>query len=399
MTWQIVSLKDVGQIVGGGTPSTKDPNNFGDAYPWITPKDLSLQRTRFISSGERGISEAGLSNSSAKILPAGSVIISSRAPIGLTAIATVPLTTNQGCRSFVPGDRTDSLFMYYLLGSMTDEFERHANGSTFKEISGSTLGKIEVRLPPIAVQRGVASTLSALDDKIESNERAVELIQSLISAHFQRVIRTKNIVMVPLVELTSITKGVSYRSVDLLPSRTSLVTLKSFDRTGGYKVNGLKPFVGKYKSQQVIKPGESVVAQTDLTQGAEVVGRAVRVPADKSADTLVASLDLVIVRPGNDLTQEYLFGILSDEAFRQHCRSRTSGTTVLHLAGDAIPTYLAPKPPLSDQRNYSEIVQPLIKKWESLCADIEKLIELRDSLLPGILSGLISVSEMQEAIA
>src|SRR5262249_24601971 len=131
MSWRTVALKDIGQIVGGGTPSTKDPENFGDAYPWITPKDMSRQAARFMFSGERGISEKGLRSSSARVLPAGAILISSRAPIGLTAIAAVPVTTNQGCRSFIPGSEADSLFMYYQLSSMTDEFDRHANGSTF----------------------------------------------------------------------------------------------------------------------------------------------------------------------------------------------------------------------------------------------------------------------------
>lgn len=188
MTWRTVALKDIGRIAGGGTPSTSDPDNFGDAHPWITPKDMSRQRARFMSAGERGISERGLANSAARIIPAGSVLISSRAPIGLTSIAAVPVTTNQGCRSFIPGDEADSLFMYYLLGAMTDEFERRANGSTFKEISGTSLGSIEVQLPPLAEQRGIAATLGALDDRIDSNQRAIATVLSLAHALYEEAL-------------------------------------------------------------------------------------------------------------------------------------------------------------------------------------------------------------------
>ncbi len=188
MSWRKIALKDLGQIIGGGTPSTKESLNFGDDYPWITPKDLSRQGRRYIDHGERGITIEGLKRSSAKLLPAGSVIVSSRAPIGLTAITTVPIATNQGCRSFVPGRDADSLFMYYLLGSMTDQMERLANGSTFKEISGSTLAAIEVSVPEIEEQRAIAATLGALDDKIESNRRTINKILALGHALYEEAL-------------------------------------------------------------------------------------------------------------------------------------------------------------------------------------------------------------------
>ena len=215
MNWRSVSLGQAGTIVGGGTPSTANSKHFGDGYPWITPKDLSRQHSRFVRTGERSITDSGLRASSAKLLPTGTVILSSRAPIGLTAIAAVPLTTNQGCRSFVPGDEVDTLFMYYLLGSMKDEFERRANGSTFKEISGSTLSAIEVLLPPFEEQRGIAATLGALDDKIESNRRAYSLLRELGMARFEYVISRGNERRLPLSDVSiSIARGIAPNYAD-----------------------------------------------------------------------------------------------------------------------------------------------------------------------------------------
>lgn len=282
-------------------------------------------------------------SSSAKLLPVGTVLLSSRAPIGLTAIAAQPVTTNQGCRSFIPGPGVDSLFMYYLLGSMKPEFERRANGSTFKEISGSTLAEIEISLPSFLEQRTISATLGALDDKIESNQRAINFLGELFNAEFSRTLEsTETISTRPLDAIATITKGRSYKSAELQDSPVALVTLKSIDRNGGYKHDGLKPYIGPYKPEQIVSPGEIVVAQTDLTQGAEVVGRGVRVPASGNHDILVASLDLAILRPKDGMPNEYLLGLLSSEAFRQHCRSRVTGTTVLHLAKDAMPTWWAP---------------------------------------------------------
>lgn len=237
-----------------------------------------------------------------------------------------------------------------------------------------------------------------LSDKIESNRRASDLIEKLLLAAFQGLLTNNDFKEVSLAVITTSTKGVSYKSVDLLPSTTSLVTLKSIDRTGGYKSDGLKPYVGPYKPAQVTRPGELVVAQTDLTQGAEVVGRAVRVPPEDSAVTLVASLDLTIVRPNPDIPPEYLLGVLTDERFRHHCRSRTSGTTVLHLASDAIPTYPAPLVTTKVREEFASRTRPLIERKDGLASETRSLTALRDALLPELLSGRIRVPEACEAV-
>lgn len=262
----------------------------------------------------------------------------------------------------------------------------------------ATIKSLAVPVPPLAVQRGIAATLGALDDKIESNRRAVAILNQLLLFQFRQMKSAERVEEIPLGEVAETTKGVSYKSADLQPSATSLVTLKSFNRTGGYQVEGLKPYVGPYKPAQVVEPGEIVVAQTDLTQGAEVVGRAVRVPADSSAETLVASLDLAIVRP-RTLSSEYLLGVLTDESFREHCRSRTSGTTVLHLAKDAIPEYPAPimQPGAVDQ--YTNFARPLLALGDILNREIKQLASLRDTLIPELLSGRIRVPEAEQSMA
>lgn len=287
----------------------------------------------------------------------------------------------------------DPKFAYYLFENL--DLSGYDSGSVQPMLNRNYIANVELDVPSIQEQRGIAATLSALDDKIESNRSAVGLIEALLMAEFQRVISTGEVEEVPLSEVVWIVKGVSYKSVDLRPSRTSLVTLKSFDRTGGYKANGLKPYTGPYKPQQVVEPGELVIAQTDLTQGAEVVGRAVRVPADPSADTLVASLDLVIVRPLGEMTLEYLQGIVTDESFREFCRSRTSGTTVLHLASNAIPTYDAPVSSIAAQHDYTRFARPLIRRADSLNREIVRLAEARDALLPELLSGRVRVGELR----
>ncbi len=290
----------------------------------------------------------------------------------------------------------DTRFLAYALEAM--DISGYITGSAQPKLTQAALASIPICAPDREEQRGIAATLGALDDKIESNHRARDLIKGLLLAAFEELLAKNKFEEVPLAGIATSTKGVSYKSVDLLPSIISLVTLKSIDRRGGYKSNGLKQYVGPYKPQQVTLPGDIVVAQTDLTQGAEVVGRAVRVPPEDSAATLVASLDLVIVRPNPDIPTEYLLGVLTDERFRAHCCSRTSGTTVLHLASDAIPTYMAPLVGTDVREDFASRARPLVERGDGLASETRSLIALRDTLLPELLSGRIRVSEARGVV-
>jgi len=137
--WLEIRVEDFAEVVGGGTPSTKVEANFNGKISWITPKDLSGYPFRYISRGERNISERGLANSNARLLPAGSVLLTTRAPVGYVAIAANPLTTNQGFHSLVPKDGFSSEFIYYLLKANTEYLKSNASGTTFGEVSGRVL--------------------------------------------------------------------------------------------------------------------------------------------------------------------------------------------------------------------------------------------------------------------
>ncbi len=169
--WRNCTINDLGTVVGGATPSTKRAENYdGGTIAWITPKDLAGFTGRFISRGERNITEQGLKSCSAQLMPAHSILFSSRAPIGYIAIAENEVCTNQGFKSVVPNENTDYMFLYYLLKYNKNRIEGLGSGTTFKEVSGSTMRGIEVSVPEaVEEQRCIASVLSALDDKIEKN--------------------------------------------------------------------------------------------------------------------------------------------------------------------------------------------------------------------------------------
>ncbi len=191
--WKNCTLSSLGTIVGGATPSTKKPENYeGGEIPWITPKDLSGFSGRYISCGERNITEIGLKSCSAQMMPKHSVLFSSRAPIGYVAISDCDVCTNQGFKSIVPNKDTDYLFLYYLLLYKKHEIENLGSGTTFKEVSASTMKGIEVRVPvDKGEQERIAGILSALDDKIESNAHINENLEQQLRSVFMELFSDK----------------------------------------------------------------------------------------------------------------------------------------------------------------------------------------------------------------
>ncbi|GAA7650411.1 restriction endonuclease subunit S [Helicobacter pylori] len=185
--WQTFYLKDLGKIVGGTTPSTNNPKNYGNKIAWITPKDLSTLQGRYIKKGSRSISRLGFKSCSCVLLPKHAILFSSRAPIGYVAIAKKRLCTNQGFKSIIPNKKIYFEFLYYLLKYHKDNISNIGGGTTFKEVSGATLGLFKVKIPPTYYeQQKIARTLSILDQKIENNHKINELLHKILELLYEQ---------------------------------------------------------------------------------------------------------------------------------------------------------------------------------------------------------------------
>ena len=142
--WQVKNLIDFAEIKNGATPSTADEANYGGDIVWITPKDLSDQQSKFVYQGERNITKQGFDSCSTSMLPVNSVLMSSRAPIGLVSIAKHNVCTNQGFKSFIPKNMEDSIFLYYYIKHHIKQIEQLGSGTTFKEVSRDDLCKFPI---------------------------------------------------------------------------------------------------------------------------------------------------------------------------------------------------------------------------------------------------------------
>ena len=185
MTWATAALRDVCDIVSGSTPLTSEKTFWGGNILWTTPKDLSDLDGAYLDSPPRTITEEGLKSCAASLLPKNSVLLSSRAPIGLVAINTVPMATNQGFKSLVPDrQKLDSKFLYHWLKSRTSFLQGLGNGATFKEISKAVVERIEIPLPPLNEQRRIAAILDKADALRRKRRDAELLIGELSDARF-----------------------------------------------------------------------------------------------------------------------------------------------------------------------------------------------------------------------
>lgn len=172
--WIKSSVGAVARATGGGTPSTRVPTYWGAGIPWFTPAEIRSEGSGLVSRSQRSITFEGLSASGASLLPEGSILVTSRASIGHTAVAKVPVATNQGFVSLIPYSRKSTWFLYYWVQQNRNEFSSRAAGSTFLEISASKVAAIPISVPPLEEQDAIAIMLRDADAELEVFQRRLE---------------------------------------------------------------------------------------------------------------------------------------------------------------------------------------------------------------------------------
>lgn len=187
MSWPTAQIKEVARVVGGATPKSAVEGYWGGEVHWATPKDLTTLGGKTIDETPRTITRDGLNSCAAELLPPNSVLFSSRAPIGHVAINTVPMATNQGFKSMIPGPKLDPNFLYWWLDAHRAHLQSLGNGATFKEVSKSVVERVEIPLPPLDEQKRIAAILDQGDAVRRLRQRAVSVIESTKTALFHQM--------------------------------------------------------------------------------------------------------------------------------------------------------------------------------------------------------------------
>ena len=240
-SWTITTLNNIGQIISGGTPSTSIQEYWGGNVSWISPVDLSKYEGKYISKGAKSITHLGLLKSSAKLMPAGSVLFSSRAPIGYVSIAAQELCTNQGFKSIIPNDSIYNEFLYYFLKASKRQADDLASGTTFKEISLTNFSIIKIPLPPISEQKKIVAKIEELFSELDKGIESLKTAQQQLLVYKQAVLKYafEGKLINPDVKEGELPEGWSKLKLEEISGR---ITKGSTPTTYGYQFqkNGIK---------------------------------------------------------------------------------------------------------------------------------------------------------------
>jgi type I restriction enzyme S subunit len=287
----------------------------------------------------------------------------------------------------------DSYFLMYYLLSPTAQYLMRNNfvsGSAIPRVVLKDFRKVLVPSIPYEEQSAISSVLKSLDDKIDllhrQNKTFEQLTETLFRQWFIEEANTEE--EISLKDIVETVNGFSYKSSELNPSENALVTLKSFHRDGSFRLDGFKEFTGKINQRQTVKQGDLIVAHTDITQEADVIGNPVLVIEDPKYKTLIMTMDCVKVIPTDErFSISFLYYLMRRPEFKHHCLGCANGTTVLHLSKLAIPTFTFPKPDFEKVKLFTTEADALIQKTFINHNQIKTLTKLRDTLLPKLMSG------------
>ena len=392
-----IKLAEIGEIVGGSTPSTKNSENYDGNIAWITPKDLANYNKIFIESGERSITEKGFNSCSAKILPRNSILFTSRAPIGYVAITKKELCTNQGFKSIIPNDKIYYLFLYYLLKYNKDYIASFGSGTTFKEISGKVMKSIEIVIPDrLEIQKKIAYILFNIDKKIELNNQINDnlhkLIKNIYSNTFINNAKT-DWKKERLGNYLRVERGISYKGKYLAESGTPMINLGNVMPDGVFRLEKNKYYTGKYKEKVTANVGDIVVANTDMTQNREVIGTPVIILSLYESKVIFSHH--IYSLKNLKLPKMYVFYSLLTDEWNGIAGGSATGTTVLALPKNAIEEYLIYIPDNATLEKFETLAENIQKKREKILLEIFKLEQLRDTLLPKLMNGEINLDKIE----
>lgn len=388
-SWEQKSLGDVCKVVSGSTPKTSVNDYWGGDIPWLTPNDLSKNRKKVVNGGERYITQLGFDSCSTQMVPKGSVLFTSRAPIGYVAIAGVPMCTNQGFKSAVPTSKVLSEFLYWQLQNVTDDIRSRASGTTFLEISGGGFSATEIVIPPVDEQQKIVEILeeqlSHLDAALASvravREKAARFRRSLLHAAFTGALTARNTSLGALPdgwekstmgEIGRYLNGFAFSSKTWSRVGRPIIRIQNLTGSG----SEYNYFDGEIDDRYVVREGDL------LFSWAATLG--------------------VYIWPGPEaLLNQHIFKVESniDKSFHRsliehktaEMMQQTHGTGMVHITKkkfDAIPIL---KPPVKEQEEIVEILEEQLSRLDaslSVADFIEKKASaLRRSLLHAAFTG------------
>lgn len=414
--WCWTKLGKITSIIGGGTPSSKINEYYDNGdIAWITPSDLSNYNNMYISKGKKMITKLGLMKSSAKLLPKGTVCLSSRAPIGYIVIAKNELSTNQGFKSFLPSKVFKSEYLYWYLKSIKHILEAKASGTTFLELSAKKAGEVEIPLPPISEQQRIVNRIESLFAKLD---RAKELIENTLAQFEQNKMailhkaftgeltakwrKENNIDLSSWKEKTidELCTSLKYGTSKKSKTEGSVVVLRMGNLQNGeidwsnLMYTDDKEDIEKY----LLKKGDVLFNRTNGS--ADLIGKTSIYRGEYPA---IYAGYLIKLDYGKDIIGEYLNYIMNSNKARAYCNKiKSSGASQFNINAKKIGAFKIPVPTIEEQQEIVNILDNLLAKYnkiKNLEQQLEKIELLKKAILAKAFRGELGTNNPDEESA
>jgi type I restriction enzyme S subunit len=397
-------LSEVCKLVNGGTPKSGVAEYWGGDVAWLTPAEMGKRTTPYIAETARTISKIGLANCSARQVPVGSVIMSTRAPIGHLAIPEIPMAFNQGCRGLIPIDSLDTKYLYYFLWFSREALNELGTGATFKELSSGALGNYPIPLPPLEEQRRFVAVLdeafAAIATATANAEKNLANAQELFASELDALIREaqESFTARPLIDQCL---GVTVGHVGPMKDRyqpTGVPFLRSQNvRPFEISVEGMMfiddDFDGELKKSR-LQPGDVAVVRTGYPGTAAVIP-----PSLPRANCS----DLVIIRPAKSLNPHFVAAFLNSNIGKRAVSGELVGAAQKHFNVGSAKQVPIPVPSLEQQTALVERVAVFGEEKERLVkicrARLHQLAALKNSILHRAFAGKLTSSTLDSIAA
>ena len=376
-SWRFVRLDEIGEIIGGGTPNTLQAEYWTHGrIAWITPADMGKLKSKYISHGARNITEKGLASSSARMMPKGSIIFSSRAPIGYIAIAENDLCTNQGCKSVRLYDGILSEYVYFALLAIRDDIKKMGSGTTFKEISGRVFSSVIIPLPSIEEQRRIVSRLDAilpLIAELESAENELaelerrfpgDMRDSLLQAAIEGRLTGSNTDNWRWVRLGEISLSIQYGYNAPAREKGSVKMVRISDIQNNNIQWDNVPYceISEEEMQKyLLSKNDILFARTGSVGKSYLVG-------DLPEVAIYAGY-LIRVRISDEVNPQYIKYFMESESYWKQIRKGTTKTVQPNCNGKKLSQIIIPLPPIDEQHKIAARLNELLP----LCEVLEKI--------------------------
>ena len=261
--WEECKLGDAAMVVGGGTPDTNNHKYWNGDIQWFTPSEIG--RDKYVTNSLRTISEEGLNKSSAKLLPIGTILLSSRATVGECSINKVECATNQGFQSLIPKEYFSKEFVFYLMQTKRKELIRKSCGSTFLEISANEVRKIKIAVPTSKEQEKISKLLALLDERISTQNKIIEDLKKLKCAIIENVLNNCHDNKMRLGDVGIYIRGLTYSSKDVVEQKGTIVIRSNNIVSGGMLdyCNNIVRVNKQISQEQQLQNGDIVICMAN----------------------------------------------------------------------------------------------------------------------------------------